>query len=55
MITINMLPNTSRSKVNQTIRFGQLIVYNMRNIFLENLIQNVVEMLVPDPIIKNSN
>ena len=30
-----MLPNISRSKGNQTIKFGQLIEYNMRNIFLE--------------------
>ena len=27
--------NISRSKGNQTIKFGQLIEYNMRNIFLE--------------------
>ena len=30
-----ILPNFSRSKVKQTIKFGQLIGYNMRNIFLE--------------------
>ena len=30
-----MLPNISRSKGNQTMKFGQLIEYNMRNIFLE--------------------
>ena len=29
------LPNISRSKSNPTITFGQLIEYNMRNIFLE--------------------
>ena len=27
--------NVSRSKSNQTMKFGQLIEYNMRNIFLE--------------------
>ena len=32
---IHILPNISRSKGNQTIQFGQLIEYNMRNIFLE--------------------
>ena len=28
------MPNISRSKGNQTVKFGQLIVCNMRNIFL---------------------
>ena len=32
-----MLPNISRSKSSQTMKFGQLIKYNVRNIFLENL------------------
>ena len=32
-----MLPNISRSKDNRTVRFGQLIDYNMRTIFLEKL------------------
>ena len=30
--TIHMLLDISRSKVNQTMKFGQLIKYNMRNI-----------------------
>ena len=34
-IVIRILPNISRSKGNQTMKFGQLIDYNMRNIFLE--------------------
>ena len=34
-ITLHILPNISRSKDNQTMKFGQLIEYNMRNIFLE--------------------
>ena len=34
-IAIHILPNISRSKVKQTIEFGQIIEYNMRNIFLE--------------------
>ena len=34
-ITIHILPTISRSKDNQTVKFGQLIEYNMRNIFLE--------------------
>ena len=34
-ITIQVLPNISISKWNQTMTFGQLIQYKMRNIFLE--------------------
>ena len=34
-IAIHMLPYIPRNKDNQTIKFGQLIEYNMRNIFLE--------------------
>ena len=34
IITIHILPNISRSKGNQTMKCGQLIEYNMRNIFL---------------------
>ena len=33
-IAIQTLPNISRSKDNQTIKFDQLAEYNMRNIFL---------------------
>ena len=33
--TIHILPSTSRSKGNQTLKFGQLIKCNTRNIFLE--------------------
>ena len=34
-IAIHILPKISRSKDNQTMKFGQLIEYNMRNIFVE--------------------
>ena len=34
-IAMQILPNASRSKDNQKMKFGQLIQYNMRNIFLE--------------------
>ena len=30
-----MIPNISRSKGNQTMKFGQVIEYNNRNIFLQ--------------------
>ena len=32
---MQILPNISRSKGNETMKFGHLIDYNMRNIFLE--------------------
>ena len=40
-IRIAMLPNISKSKGNQTMKFGQLIEYNTRNIFLEKYTQNM--------------
>ena len=46
-ITIHILPNISRSKGNETMKFGQLIDYNDT--------QKVVEKLVPDPFLKNQN
>ena len=36
-IVIHILPNISRSKGKQTMKFGQLIEFNVRNIFLEKL------------------
>ena len=37
-IAIHNLPNTSQNKDNQTMKFGQLIEYNNRNIFLQNYV-----------------
>ena len=34
-VTIHILPNISRSKDNQTMKFGQLIECNNRNTFLQ--------------------
>ena len=34
-IVIHILPNISRRQGNQTVKCGQLIECNMRNIFLE--------------------
>ena len=34
-IAIHILTNISRSKDNQAMKFGQLIEYNLRNIFLK--------------------
>ena len=36
IITRHKLLNNLRSKDNRTMKFGELIEYNMRNIFLEN-------------------
>ena len=37
-IIINIWPNISRSKGNQTMRFGQLIDYNKRNNFCSKIV-----------------
>ena len=42
-IAIQILPNIPRIKGNKTMKFGQLIKCNMRNIFRESHAQNVVE------------
>ena len=55
MITIHILPSISRNKGNRTIKFGELIEYNNRNIFLENHTQDMAEKLVPDLCMKNQN
>ena len=36
-IAIHILPNISQSKGNQTMKFGQLIEHNNRNIFVKIL------------------
>ena len=37
IITIHILPNIYRSNENQAMKFGQLIEYHVRNIFLQKL------------------
>ena len=55
-IAMQILPNISRRQGNQTMKFGQLIVYNMKNIFLENLTkrENLIKKTVPRHFFKNS-
>ena len=36
-VAIHILPNISQSKGNQEVKFGQLIEYNKRNIYLQIL------------------
>ena len=40
--------NISQSKDNHTMKFGQVIEYNKRNIFFENHPENETERLAPD-------
>ena len=37
IITIHIVPNISRNKGNQAMKFGQLIKYSVKNIFLQKL------------------
>ena len=53
-ITINLLPNISRSKSNQTMKFGQLIEYNTRNIFLEKSYMKCDKESISRPFSKRS-
>ena len=55
IIAIHILSNISKSKGNQRMKFGQLIEYNMENIFLEKSNTKCREKLVPDTFTKNSN
>ena len=51
-IAIHILPNISKSKGNQTIKFGQLIGYIWEAFFLKNHTQNVLEKQFPDLFLK---
>ena len=50
----HVLANISTSKGNQTIKFGQLIEYNMRHIFLEKLYTKDGREASPKPFNKKS-
>ena len=47
-IAIHILTNISRSKGNQSKKFGQLTEYNLKNIFLEKSYAKWVEKIFPD-------
>ena len=51
-IAIHILPNISRSKGNQTIKFDQLIEYNVRNTFVEKSYTKRVGETFPRPFSK---
>ena len=48
-------PNTSRSKGNQIMKFGQLIKCNMKKIFLEKSCTKCGGESIPDPFLENHN
>ena len=53
-IAINILLNILRNKSNQTMKFGQLIEYNMRNIFLEKSYTKCGGETIPRPFSEKS-
>ena len=52
-LAIQILINISRSKGNQAMKFGQLIEYNLRNIFVETYTKCNGET-IPRPFLKKS-
>ena len=52
---IQTFPNISRSKDNQTMKFGQLLEYNIRNIFLGKSHTKCDGEAIPRPLSKNRN
>ena len=56
IIALYKFPDISKSQDNQTMKFGQLIEYNMRNIFYKKShAQNALDKLFPDPFMKNQD
>ena len=53
-IPIHILSYISRCKENQKLKVGQLIEYNMRKIFLENLYPECGKETSPKPFSKKS-
>ena len=53
-ISIHILSNIPRSKGKETMKFGQLIEYNMWNIFVEKLNTKCGGETIPRPLSKRS-
>ena len=53
-IAIYILSNISRSKANQAMKFGQLIEYNMRNIFVKKSYTKCAGESISRPLSKKS-
>ena len=47
---IHILPNISINKVNQTMKFGQLIEYRMRNLSVEKSFTKWAGEIIPRPL-----
>ena len=52
---IHILPNISKSTGNQAMKLGQLIEYNVRNIFLEKTYAKYGEEPISDTFLKTQN
>ena len=52
-ISMYILINISGGKGNRTMKFGQLMEYNMRNIFLKKLYTKCAGETIPRPFSKN--
>ena len=52
--TIAILPSISRIKDNQTLKFGHVIVYKLRNIFYEKSLTNYGGKAIPRPFSKKA-
>ena len=55
LIAIHILPIISRSKGNETMKFGQLVEYNMVNIFPEKPYAKCGGKTISRPFFKKSN
>ena len=47
-MTIHILPNFARSKGSQTLKFGQVVEYDKRNVFRRKSCRNEAERLAAD-------
>ena len=50
ILAIHVLVNISKSKRNQTMKFGELIEFSMKNIFVEKTFTKCVEKTSPTPL-----
>ena len=51
---MQILPKISRSKGNQAIKFGQLMEYNTKNVFIEKSYTECAGEVIPRPLSKKS-
>ena len=55
IIAIHIIPNISKSEVNQKMKFGQLKEYHMRSIYLENFYRKCGRETIAGPFLKDQN